>query len=80
VGDDEGTQSMWAFFSRRLRMWLVLAIALPLIRALVHRVALAAARHDPSTRTAKTLHQADSAVTRVSRRAVQKKERRKADR
>ena len=32
---------MWAFFSRRLRMWLLLAIALPLTRALVHRLTLA---------------------------------------
>ena len=50
-GNDEGTLSMWAFFSRRLRMWLLLAIALPLTRALVHRLALAAQRHDSSTRT-----------------------------
>ena len=57
---------MWAFFSRRLRMWLLLAIALPLIQTLVHRLALAAERRDPSTRTAKTLIQADSAVTAVS--------------
>lgn len=71
---------MWAFFSRRLRMWLLLAIALPLTRALVHRLALAAERRGPSTRTAKTLHQADSAVTAVSRRAAQKKERRKVER
>ena len=35
---------MWAFFSRRLRMRLLLAIALPLIQALVHRLALAAER------------------------------------
>ena len=74
--DDEGTLSMWAFFSRRLRMWLLLAIALPLTRALVHRLALAAERRDPSTRTAKALHQADSAVTAVSRRAARKAERR----
>jgi hypothetical protein len=33
-------------------MWLLLAIALPLTRALVHRLALAAERRDPSTRTA----------------------------
>ena len=66
--DDEGTQSMWAFFSRRLRMWLLLAIAVPLIRALVRRMALAAERRDPSTRTAKALHQADSTVTAVSRK------------
>src|SRR5579863_3650594 len=79
-GDDEGILNMWAFFSRRLRMWLLLAIALPLTRALVHRLALAAQRRDPSTRTAKALQQADSTVTAVSRRAARKAERRKAQR
>jgi hypothetical protein len=78
--DGEGILSMWAFFFRRLRMWLLLAIALPLTRALVHRLALAAKRRDPSARTAKALHQADSTVTAVSRRAARKTERRKADR
>lgn len=78
--DNEGTPSMWAFFSRRLRTWLLLAIALPLAQALVHRLALAAERRDPSTRTAKTLHQADSAVSAVYRRAARKKERRRAGR
>jgi AcrR family transcriptional regulator len=67
-------------FSRRLRTWLLLAIALPLTRALVHRLALAAGRRDPSTRTAKALHQADSAVTAVSRRTARRAERRKAER
>jgi hypothetical protein len=71
---------MWAFFSRRLRMWLLLAIALPLTRAVVHRLTLAAERRDPSTRTAKTLHQADSAVTALSRRAARRKERRRTGR
>jgi hypothetical protein len=71
---------MWAFFSRRLRMWLLLAIALPLTRALVHRLALAAQRRNPSTRTAKALHQADSTVTAVSGRAGRKAERSKAER
>ena len=71
---------MWAFLSRRLRMWLLLAIALPLTQALVHRLAVAAERRDPHTRTAKTLHRADSAVTGVSRRASRRQERRKARR
>ena len=71
---------MWAFFSRRIRMWLLLALVVPLVRALVHRLALAAGRRDPSTRTAKTLHRADSAVTAVSQRATRKTERRKAGR
>ena len=69
---------MWAFFSRRLHMWLLLAIALPLTRTLVHRLALAAERHDPATRTARSLHHADSMVTGVSRRANRKAERRQA--
>ena len=69
---------MWVFLSRRLRLWVLLAIALPLTRALVHRLALAAERRDASTRTAKTLHQADSAVTAVTRRTARKADRRKA--
>jgi hypothetical protein len=69
---------MWVFFSKRLRMWLLLAIALPLTRALVHRLAVAAERRDASTRTAKALHQADSAVTSVSQRTARKKKRRTA--
>jgi hypothetical protein len=61
-------------------MWLLLAVALPLIRTLVHRLALAAERRDPSTRTAKTLLHADSVVTGASRRAARSAERRKTGR
>jgi hypothetical protein len=68
---------MWAFFSRRLRMWLLLAVALPLARAVVHRLALAAYHRDPATRTARTLRRADSTVTAVSQRAARKQDRRK---
>jgi len=71
---------MWAFFSKRLRLWLLLTVALPLTRSVVHRLALAADRRDPSARTAKALHKADSAVTAVSRRANRKKESRKGER
>jgi hypothetical protein len=63
---------MWLFLSRRLRMWILLAIALPLARALVHRLAMAAEERDASTRTARTLHHADSAVTAVSQRTARK--------
>ena len=59
---------MWIFLSTRLRIWLLLAIALPLARLLVHRLAVADERRDPSARTAKLLHQADSAVTAVTGR------------
>ncbi len=67
--EKEGTLSMWVFLSARLRAWLLLAIALPLARLLVHRLAVAAERRDPSARRAKLLHRADSAVTAVSGRA-----------
>jgi hypothetical protein len=60
---------MWAFLSARLRTWLLLAIALPMARLLVHRLAVAAERHDPSARTAKLLRGADCAVTRVCGRS-----------
>jgi hypothetical protein len=59
---------MWVFLSARLRTWLLLAIALPLARLLVHGAAVAAERHDSSARTAKLLRRADSAVTVVSGR------------
>jgi hypothetical protein len=60
---------MWVFLSARLRTWLLLAIALPLARLLVHRLAAASERHDPSARRAKLLRRADSAVTAVSGRS-----------
>jgi hypothetical protein len=63
---------MWVFLSRRLRMWLLLTIALPLTRTLVHGLANAADRRDPRSRTARALHQADSTVTAVSRRVARR--------
>jgi len=66
---------MWAFLSRRLRMWLLVAVALPLARAVVHRLALAADHRDPSTRTAKVLRKADSTAVALSRRASRKRDR-----
>jgi hypothetical protein len=71
---------MWAFFSKRLRVWLLVAVALPLARAVVHRLAETAERRDPSARAAKVLHQADSTVTAVSRRASRGHDRHKARR
>jgi hypothetical protein len=71
---------MWAFLSRRLRMWLLVAVALPLTRAVVHRLALAAEHRDPSTRMARALRKADSTTTALSRRASRKRDRRRARR
>jgi hypothetical protein len=60
---------MWIFLTARLRAWLLLAIALPLARLLVHRLAIAAERHDPTARTAKLLRRADSAISAVTGRS-----------
>ena len=67
---------MWVFLFARMRRWILLAIALPLARLVVHRLALAADRRDPSARTARALHHADSAVTAVSRRRASGRARR----
>jgi hypothetical protein len=64
---------MWALLSARLRTWLLLAIALPLARALIHRLTVAADQRDPAARTARVLHHADSAVTAVSRRTARRR-------
>lgn len=60
---------MFIFLFGRIRTWLLLAIALPLTRVIVHRLAVAADRRDSSARTARALRRADSAVTAVSGRA-----------
>jgi hypothetical protein len=62
---------MWFLF-RRLRRLILLAIALPLARMVVHHLAIAAENRKPRTRTAKALHHADSAVNAVSRRTSRK--------
>ena len=59
---------MWVFLFARMRRWMLLAIALPLARLVIHRLALAADHRDPSARTARVLHRADSTVAAVSRR------------
>jgi len=59
---------MWLFFTRRLRLWLLLSVALPLTRTVVHRLATAAERRDPASRSSRALRHADSAVTAASRR------------
>jgi hypothetical protein len=61
---------MWALLSGRVRTWLLITIALPLARLLVHRLAVSAERHD--ARSARLLRRADSAVTTVSRRGGRK--------
>lgn len=58
---------MWLLLSRKVRRLLLIAIALPVARVLVHRLAVSAEHHD--ARSARLLRRADSAVTAVSRSA-----------
>ena len=64
---------MWVLLSGRLRTWLLIAVALPLTRLLVHRLAVSADQHD--ARSARLLRRADSAVTTVSERTGRKHKR-----
>ncbi|MCE0766964.1 hypothetical protein LWC35_29255 [Pseudonocardia kujensis] len=58
---------MWAFFSRRLRLWLVLAIAVPLGGWLTGKVAdLIEQRRGPNA-ASRTLHRARGWLQRRSR-------------
>jgi hypothetical protein len=62
---------MWVFLTRRLRMWVLLTIAVPLARVLVHRLAVAANKRSPDASTTRLLQNADSAMTSASQRSKQ---------
>ena len=64
---------MWVFLSKRIRQWLLLAVAVPLVRAVVHRLAVAAQNRKADSLPTRTLAKADSALTKVSRRAEKKR-------
>ena len=66
---------MWLLISKKIRTWLLLTVGLRLTRLAVHRLAVAADRHDESARTARALRKADSAMTAVSRHASRRKTR-----
>jgi hypothetical protein len=59
---------MWLFFSRRIRIWLLLAVGLPLARTLVHQVSSAVQRRSPDTTAARLLSRADSALANLTSR------------
>lgn len=57
---------MWFFLFKRVRTKLMLLIALPVARIVVHKLALVAEQRN--ARSARVLHHADVAVTSASRR------------
>ena len=66
---------MWLFLSRRIRMWLLLAVGLPLARALVHRLSAALQQRSPGSGAARSLDRVDSALTGLARRAQRRRNR-----
>ena len=59
---------MWVLLSSRLRTWLVLAVAIPVVRALLRRTRKAAENLDPDGLLTATLARTDSALARLDRR------------
>jgi hypothetical protein len=64
---------MWAFLSTRLRTWLLFAIAIPVVRYVVHRFSESAQQRRPGARSTSLLGHADSAVTSLSSRRARRK-------
>ena len=56
---------MWVLLSSRVRTWLLLAVLVPVARRALRQVA---ERTAPVSRATRTLHAADSALSRVDRR------------
>jgi hypothetical protein len=46
---------MWAFFSRRFRQWLLMAVAVPLIGVVARRLSVRLERRHGPTRTSRAL-------------------------
>jgi predicted metal-binding membrane protein len=59
---------MWVLLSSRLRTWLVLAIAVPLARAVLRRASASASRRDPNSTAARGLRSMEAGLSRLDRR------------
>lgn len=59
---------MWAFLSRRFRTWILFAIAIPVMRYVVHRITRFAQRRRPGARSTSLLTHADATVTSLAER------------
>lgn len=60
---------MWALLSSRLRTWLLVAIAVPLARAIVHRLSVNADQRNPHAGTSKLIRRADATLAATRRGA-----------
>jgi hypothetical protein len=66
---------MWLFLSRRVRMWLLLAVGLPLASTLVHRLSAVLQLRSPDSTAARVLNRADTALAGLARRAQRRRKR-----
>jgi hypothetical protein len=53
---------VWVLLSSRLRTWLMLAVAVPLLRAVLRRASSSAAQRDPSSRAARGLRSLETGL------------------
>jgi hypothetical protein len=60
---------MWALLSIRLRTWLLLAVALPLLRAILHRLAARAQTRRPHSTSTTLLTKAAATADRLADRS-----------
>lgn len=56
---------MWMFVSRPLRTWVLLAVALPLARTVVHKASIREQTRSPDATPARLLARTDTALTQV---------------
>jgi hypothetical protein len=61
----KGHSSMWALLSTRLRTWLLVAVALPLLRAILHRLTTRAQTRNPGTAGTRMLIRAGATLDRI---------------
>ena len=54
--------------SSRLRTWLLLAIAVPILRSVLRRASASAGRRDPSSTAARALRSAEAGLAKLDRR------------
>jgi hypothetical protein len=59
---------VWVLLSSRLRTWLLLAIAVPILRTVLRRASASASRRDPNSTAARVLRSADTGLSRLDRR------------
>lgn len=59
---------MWVLLSSRLRTWLMLAVAVPLLRSVLRRASASVTRRDPGSRAARGLRTVDAGLSRLDRR------------